>query len=126
MKSDKKMTPFGEWIIAEAESEGLSLREFAERCGLTHGSLSRYTKAYSPGEKQSLPGLVQVNQLSQYTGVSVEIIFKFLFPDRVDGKPLSSRALMVGQRFDEMPQEVRDAIWGIEFKQPLGRRKKKL
>lgn len=126
VKSDKKMTAFGEWIMAEAERENLSLREFAARCGLTHGSLSRYTKAYGPGEKQSMPGLKEVNKLSQCTGVSVELIFKFLFPDRVDGKPLSARALMVGQRFDEMPQEVRDVIWGIEFKKPFSSRKKKL
>lgn len=66
----------GELIKAKRESEGLSLREFAERCNLSHSYVKNLEEADPRTGKNVAPTIETLEKLAPAMGMSLEELLK--------------------------------------------------
>lgn len=99
---------FSGFIEDEIRKNGSSLRAFARRVGIAHGTISNWINEDSPK-----PELAQLIKLSEVTGVSLETIIGLAYPDVVKKTALSPTARLLAQQFERLGDDVKESILAL-------------
>ncbi len=126
----KGQSAFGRWLGELLHREQMTIREFAEKAGVSHVSIVKYLKVREGGSRK--PGLDIVKRIANAALVPVEWILLLLDsePD-VDLDMLredfnrwhtlpSGRAMQLARRFDLLPDAAQDVVWRAVFGSDVG------
>ena len=94
-----------DFIQSEMKKRDMGVVEFAKFVGVTHSTISKHL-----GEKAGVPSEDFLVKLSDATTVSLETIFGLAFPRVANRMPVSPKAMLLAQRFDQLPESVQDFI----------------
>lgn len=103
------MSTLADYIKKEMVLREMSMRAFAEICGVTHTTLMRYLEGAEP----TLDFLVK---LSRATGADLISLIDLAFPGVIEASRPSARAILFAQQLDQLPDDIREAIFRMIFK----------
>lgn len=103
------MTRLGELIKKRRESEGLSLREFSERCSLSHSYIKNLEDGDPRTGKSIVPTIDSLEKIAPALGMSLEELLKSTgyIPDNNRALEMASLKFIRGKRtFDEVCKDI--------------------
>lgn len=95
-----------EYIEKYMKDYGLTARQFASKCGLSHGIINKILWR----EPNHEPKIETINKIAIFTGANLYSLIKMAYPDIVSENELSGEAEIVAQAFEHASQEVKDII----------------
>lgn len=94
-----------EYIEIYTKEHGLTIREFARNCHLSHTVINSILN-----EPKYRPSLDTLDKISSYTGIKLISILKMSYPDSFDVDELEVTSDVVAQAFKNAPENVQDII----------------
>lgn len=96
-------TKFRDFLQAEIERRGMSVRQFAELCDVSHSVIVRATQEGDP----HIPSLPILAQIANAINVNLMTIITMIYPD---ASQISSDAWLLAQQIDKLPDADRRYI----------------
>lgn len=117
----------GDIVQQHLEKNNLSQRQFAKKCGVSHGYISMLINGKNPCTgKKIVPTLTALQSLSTGLGVTLDSLLRMMDGERVDISPENNRSIVsaylthhertVIQAYRDQPamQPAVDRILGVE------------
>lgn len=103
-----KENSLGEYVRAKRTELGMSLREFAAFCGLSHTHVDSIERGYDPRSGRKVnPTSVTIRKLSHALGVSESELLGGSLPEPADDTALKFALFGDGSVSDEKLEEVK-------------------
>ncbi len=105
------MNELREFLQSEMKRRDISMRQFADMVGVSHGTISRLV---APNNEENNVSLEFLLKLSKATNTPLTLLLKMVDPTiQVDADELSASTYLMAQRIEGAPDNVRDIIIGI-------------
>lgn len=103
------MSNLSDFIKKEITRRELSIRGFADLCGVTHTTLLRYLEG-------DAPTLDFLGKLARATNTDLIALIDLAFPGLIEETRASPEAIIFAQQLDQLPPEVRDVLYRMILK----------
>ncbi len=101
---------FRKFILDEMKAREIkSARQFALLIGVDPTTVSRSIDANNP----STPGLDYILKVAEFTKKDVGALVALAFPEVAQKTALSPDSVIMAQRFEELPQNLKEAILAL-------------
>lgn len=112
--SERVPTSLREFIESEINRRGISMREFAELVGTTHGTISRLV---DPRNQNTAVSVELILKLARSTGTNAFTLLTLVYPELVQDAEFYARAridvALLAERIERLPPAVRDIVDGL-------------
>ena len=112
------MSKLGDMIKKKRDNMGLSLREFAEKCNLSHSYIKNLEDGDPRTGKEIIPTLSSLEKLAPLFGMSVEDMLKEtgFIQDMGDGYDSSNlKTIRGGRTYEEIPSYLKEDLREFVF-----------